>query len=348
MKRMTLPYKPTTWLFALLVVLALSSCYRDDLSFLPADGARIQLAIDWSYAKLSPNSATAVIYREGEYFRTEVFHAYPPTRKLISLPVGRYSFVVFDEQMSDYEESLLFTGKERWESFEARAIDDYIANQWNRTPTRALKSEVDTLAVGRLTDFVVTPEMLHHAQADTTLRFVPKRVFTIADIVVRVKNGLGYYFTQRNPSTLHGTAESYFFGAGSYAEHPVAHPIRFVPLTAMRVGQDVAYTTTLHIIGLTDFNDPSIPAGSFTYLLTLPFTYSGGIVVKEVNLIEEAKQFIHTAEPDHDKPYDYLFIELEIELPKQTLEEGWDVGLDDWGSVDIPLDRPKRIPLNSK
>lgn len=346
-----------TVLYAFFATVLLSSCYRDDLCYLHPDGAVIELKIDWSYAKLQPNSATAIIYKDNVYYRTEIFSVYPPVQKRVYLPEGNYSIVVFDEQMSDYEKSLQFSGMNRWETFEVRAIDDYIANFYTKVPSRTLKAEVDTLAVDRIMNFEVTPDMIHYAHLNPTplekagpysevahtINFLPKRVFTIAEVVLKVKNGAGYFFTQRNPAVLHGTSESYFPGIHKYSEHPVSHPVKFTQLITRTENDVVYYSSTLHLVGLTDFQDPTIPAGSFSYNMTLPFTYSGGIIFKEINLNEEAKNFIYKYEPDHDLPYDYAYFEIEVELPPLVIIGGMDATLEDWTEVDVPLDGPQRL-----
>lgn len=207
-------------LFTLMLILS-TGCRRDELCFLHPSDALIELKIDWSRSALSPNSASAIIYKDGSYFRTEVFSVYPPVRKVVDLPVGHYNIVVMNEQTYEFEKYFQFLGIEQWSTLETKALDD---TKYERSITRSLKEEVDTLAADRILDFDVTEDMIYAAHKHPTSKedaanfndvthsvtFVPWRVFTAVSIVLNVQNGASYYFALRNPPVLSGMAESYF------------------------------------------------------------------------------------------------------------------------------------------
>lgn len=356
---------PSTLLIisCLAVLSLLSSCYRDDLCFDHPQGAYVELKIDWTRSKLQPNAATALIYKDNQLYRTEIISTHPPVSKIIQLPLGTYSILVFDEMEPDYENSLSFENKESWDNFTLRSIDDLLKKRQTRATSDPLKSHVDTMAVDRVVNFEITQEMVNHVHVDptpksevdqrnhlaATINFVPRRVFTIADIVLRVKNGRGYYFTTTSPAYMHGTSESYSPTTHKYSTYQVAHPVKFTAAPTFfdaNNNNDVTWLSTLHVIGLTDYNDPDIPIGAFDYILTLPFQAAGGIKQQiDIDLVREAKEFTHRAE-DPDDPnhnWDHLYIEIELELPPLANMDGFQAEVEDWTDVDIPLDGPARL-----
>lgn len=341
-------------LFTLILILS-TGCRRDELCFLHPSDALIELKIDWSRSALSPNSASAIIYKDGSYFRTEVFSVYPPVRKVVDLPVGHYNIVVMNEQTYEFEKDFQFLGMEQWSTLETKALDD---TKYERSLTRSLKEEVDTLATDRILDFDITEDMIYTAHKHPTSKedaanfndvtysvtFVPRRVFTAVSIVLNVRNGASYYFAQRNPPILSGMAESYFPGTDQYSTQSVSHAISFTQANRNSGSKDAVFKGTLLVVRpVAGYDD----AGKNTdiYKLTLPFVFPGGIVSEEVNLKTDARKFLFTPEDPGDphNNWDKLEIEVDLELPEQVPVGGMDVGVEDWNDVDIPLDGPQRL-----
>ena len=339
--------------FIILCLILLTGCRRDELCFLHPEDALIELKIDWSRSALSPNSASAIIYKDGTYFRTEVFSVYPPIRKIVDLPVGHYKIVVHNEQISDFSKALHFIGMDQWETFESKVLDD---TQYDRSPTRSLKLEVDTLAVDRIADFDITEDMIYKVHKHPTSKeeaanfsdvtysvtFVPKRVFTAVSIILNVRNGASYYFALRNPPILSGMAESYYPALDQYSSNDVAHAISFNRDIQKAGSKDAIFKASLLVVRPVEGYDNKT---SSIYRLMLPFVYPGGLVSKEVNLQTEARKFLFTSEDptDSNNNWDKLEIEVDLELPEQIPIGGMDVGIEDWDNVDIPLDGPQRL-----
>lgn len=338
------------------ILICISGCQRDELCFLHPENALIELNIDWSRSKLAPNSASAILYKDGNYYSTEVFSVYPPTHKIVDLPVGKYNMVVINEQQYEFEKGLSFNGKNQWETFEVKTLDDV---RYNYSADGSFKLEVDTMATDRIIGFEVTPEMINHThiypiskkeavnwqEVSQSLTFIPRRTFTAVSLTLNVRNGEGYYFATRNPPTLSGMSASYFPGANVYSSTPVTYPVSFTSKKQSDESEKKTLVATLHVISPADRNTALIANHSETYKLTLPFVYPEGIIYKEINLKKEATQFLFTEE-DPDDPtnnWDKLEIKAEIELPKLVLVGNMDVGVEDWTDVDIPLDGPQRL-----
>lgn len=341
-------------LFTLMLILS-TGCRRDELCFLHPSDALIELKIDWSRSALSPNSASAIIYKDGSYFRTEVFSVYPPVRKVVDLPVGHYNIVVMNEQTYEFEKYFQFLGIEQWSTLETKALDD---TKYERSITRSLKEEVDTLAADRILDFDVTEDMIYAAHKHPTSKedaanfndvthsvtFVPWRVFTAVSIVLNVQNGASYYFALRNPPVLSGMAESYFPGTNEYSTQSVSHAISFTQANRNSGSKDAVFKGTLLVVRpVAGYDDTA--KNTDTYKLTLPFVFPGGLVSKEINLKTEARKFLFTPEDPNDphNNWDKLEIEVDLELPEQIPVGGMDVGVEDWNDVDVPLDGPQRL-----
>lgn len=347
----------TLFLLLTFAVMFLTSCRRDELCFLHPSDALIELKIDWSRSALSPNSASAIIYKDGSYYRTEVFSVYPPVRKVVDLPIGHYSIVTINEQLSDFEKYVHWSGVEQWNTFETKVLDD---TQYDRGLTRSLKLEVDTMAADRITEFDVTEDMIYRAHVHPTSKedaanfsdvtysvtFVPRRVFTAVSITLNVGNGASYYFALHNPPILSGMAESYFPALDQYSTNEVSHAVSFSQDTRSSGNKDAVFKGTLLVVRPVAGYDNVTPTGqSDIYKLTLPFVYPGGIVSKEVNLKADARKFLFSSEDPNDPKnnWDKLEIEVDLELPEQIPIGGMDVGVEDWNDVDIPLDGPQRL-----
>lgn len=344
------------WLPAF-IILILAGCRRDELCFFHPNDALIEFKIDWSRSALEPNSASAIIYKDGSYFRTEVFSVYPPVRKIVDLPVGNYSTVVMNEQMYEFEKYFHFTGIEKWHTLETHVLDDH---QYDRASTRALKQEVDTLATDRILDFEITEDMIYKAHRHPTskedaenfsdvthtLTFAPRRAFTAVSIILNVINGASYYFAPRNPPTLSGMSESFFPGIDRYSPNSVVHAINFTKGNRNTGSSDAIFRATLLVVHpVTGDSNSQLKDETELYKLILPFVYPAGLVSKEINLKTEARKFLFTPEDPNDRTnnWDKLEIEVDLELPEQVQMGDMDAGVEDWNDVDIPLDGPQRL-----
>lgn len=336
----------------LLVFILLTGCHRDELCFMHPENALIELNIDWERSALDANSATAVIYKDGVYYSTEVFSVYPPVRKLVDLPVGYYDIVVHNDQPSDFGHCLSFSGGEGLNTFEIKTLDDTKFE-------RGYKQPVDTLAFDQYMNLEVTPEMIGNshihpvskeeaengAMVAHSITFTPRRVFTQVSVVVNVLNGNGYYFTSRNPPLLSGMAGSYFPGGDLYSSEAVKHALTLATVPRKENSKTVTFSASQLCIGLAGRVGTETEEIKGDYALSLPFVYAGGIEMREIDLKRDAVKFRFTSEnpADATNNWDRLEIEVNIELPELVLVGDMDVGVEDWTDVDIPLDGPQRL-----
>ena len=329
-------------------------CRRDELCYLHPEGVVIELRVDWSYCRLSPNSSTLVIHRaDGSYFKT--IEMDNPNRQLVDLPVGEYNLLIINEATHDdgaHRATLGFRQIDRWENFEVYAKDDY-------TNTRSIspyKVTPDTLGVDRILNLKVTQDMINrfhihptpegeadYYKADTVINMLPKRPFSVTNLKVNFINFKGYAISQLYPPTLHGMAESYLLGRDKYSVYPISHAINLTPIVTTRAGGDTtSYRASFTVIGLLDGLHPGQTERP-DYRLQIRLLYKGGVIMKEIDLYQEALMEL-IKEPDHSHPEDHINIELDLTLDKLAdVGDGMDAELEDWNEQDVPLDRPKKV-----
>lgn len=355
-------YKIASSLLLLATLCALlTGCLRDELCYLHTDEALIELQLDWSRSRLTPSSATAYIYQDDRYFRAEIFSAYPPLNKRISLPVGNYKILVFNEQPEDYAGNLSFLNVPHWNEVQASAfIDSASVKALPSEQLNYIVSGLDTLAAARSVELLVTEEMVRYShthpvskeeaeshKVSKTITFAPKRVFTVCNLTLNILNGEGYYFTSRRPALLSGASLGYFLGRDRYNSALINHRIDFkqLQLPATKGNGDLTMRANLQIVGFPNFYNPESSEGVEDYSVSLPFTYYGGIIVKDLNLLREATRWEYLPEDPTipGRHYNQFNVVIDMELPKIEYIGGFEVGVEDWGEVDIPLDTPHRL-----
>lgn len=189
--------------------------------------------INWTEAQLKPNGVSIYAYNsDGTLYRQ-----FPPFSNpaggYIELPVGTYNLIVFNNTPDELS-GIGFRGMDHWNTLETylKPRQSTIASKGKlyTSTDEILAQHPDTLAVARITDFVVTKQMvqLYHEKPrldnnETTIviKATPKRVISVVTIIARVK---GLKYAAGPPwSKLSGLAESYSLGKGSYSEKPVSH-----------------------------------------------------------------------------------------------------------------------------
>lgn len=348
----------------ILIAVTLSGCHRDELCYLHPDGAMVELRVDWSYSKLSPNSATLVIHRaDGSHYKT--IEMDNPRKQLIDLPVGEYCLTIVNESTHDdvpHAATLGYRNIDRYETFEVFARDDYTVGgvgyntAKGKTPYRVTP---DTLGVDRILNLKITPQMINryhihptpegdaaHYDSDTVINMLPKRPFSVTNMKINFINMNGYAISKQYPPMLYGMAESYYPSIDKYSTHPINHSINLTPIGTKQTTEKVtSYVGSFTVIGLLDGLHPDqteVP----NYRLQIRLLHQGGVVMKDIDLCREATMEI-IKDSAHDHPEDHINIEIDIELPELLgVGDGMDAALDDWGEQDVPLDAPNLVCFN--
>ena len=131
---------------ALAGVLALSSCWRDDLYYATVDCATVRIEADWTPARLTPNGVSAFVFdRNGAAF--DVVRSNDSRKADLSLPEGSYSVVVLNNTLDEYR-NIESAGTDRLETFAlmGRAVSPNFTSLGGGTRAESFIGEPDTVA----------------------------------------------------------------------------------------------------------------------------------------------------------------------------------------------------------
>ena len=185
---------------ALAGVLALSSCWRDDLYYATVDRATVRIEADWTPARLTPNGVSAfVLDSNGAAF--DVVRSNDSRKVDLSLPEGSYSVVVLNNTLDEYR-NIESAGTDRLETFAlmGRAVSPNFTTLGGGTRAESFIGEPDTVAGSVVRNIEVTRKMIEYFRTKphgmepapaAVYQTAPTRIISVADIRVHVK-GLKY------------------------------------------------------------------------------------------------------------------------------------------------------------
>lgn len=147
---------------ALAGVLALSSCWRDDLYYATVDRATVRIEADWTPARLTPNGVSAFVFdRNGAAF--DVVRSNDSRKADLSLPEGFYSVVVLNNTLDEYR-NIESAGTDRLETFAlmGRAVSPNFTSLGGGTRAESFIGEPDTVAGSVVRNIEVTRKMIEY------------------------------------------------------------------------------------------------------------------------------------------------------------------------------------------
>lgn len=165
------------WILAILLAGALASCERRDWTDVVIERATIPVSIDWSLSGMDPeNDPDQDLYRasvwlfskNGAVFDGKTYCEYrlnSPYGGEISVPVGRYSALIFNNSVIEVSSNVAFRGTDKYETFEYYSLAD--ADHYSKITSYIL--EPDMLAAWHADDFEVTAAMVRTPNSRTTL-----------------------------------------------------------------------------------------------------------------------------------------------------------------------------------
>ena len=181
---------------ALAGVLALSSCWRDDLYYATVDRATVRIEADWTPARLTPNGVSAFVFdRNGAAF--DVVRSNDSRKADLSLPEGFYSVVVLNNTLDEYR-NIESAGTDRLETFAlmGRAVSPNFTSLGGGTRAESFIGEPDTVAGSVVRNIEVTRKMIEYFRTKphgmepapaAVYQTAPTRIISVADIRVHVK-----------------------------------------------------------------------------------------------------------------------------------------------------------------
>lgn len=202
------------------VVLALLSCERRPLEDELRITAKIPVKAYWDLAKISPQNATVMIYKEdGSLYLEKGFSSsdtYAETE--VALEVGSYTVFVFNE-LRDQIDYIRMRGHEKLTTFEAYVTPAAtVYDTRNHENGDKMVNQPGALASVQAT-ITVTNEMVDHTHSGLLTDLHPELKIATVNIKAHIK-GLN---NARMPvlAELKNMAESYYFAANRNSLTPV-------------------------------------------------------------------------------------------------------------------------------
>lgn len=307
---------------ALLLVIVLCSCHRQNLEERLIDRATVSVTIDWSLAMLDPDndpdenlySASVWLFSEdGDAIEYKLSDA---TGEDVSVPVGEYKVLVFNKTITDYSSGVAFRGTGSFDTFEYYIVDT--------TKT------VDILAVWRDEEFIITTDMITQ---EVQLFAQPERLVHQLYVQLYVNN---LNSASSATGTLTGVSSSVLLCDGTQS---TSYINQSVSLNNRTYDDGSSFDGTIE--GL--INHLGQPADSdnstFETLFTLSSEYDGSTTYPtppDDPFIEELDSDIFQTEL-----IQWLYIGFDndkISLPVTTSTGGFDLNVNGWGEIiTIPL-----------
>lgn len=144
---------------SLIMLFTTTSCRRQNLEYEFTETVRIPIFVDWSKADIIPQNVTVLIYDQatGKLYNEHRFeHNNNEIQSYISLPIGKYTVVVFNE-LRDQIDYIRISGYENFSTLKAHIIP-------NDNPLYAITdfytNEPGILAAKVITNFEITEDMM--------------------------------------------------------------------------------------------------------------------------------------------------------------------------------------------
>lgn len=325
-------------IFFIALLFGLSSCdTRREL--LEESKVWVRVSLDWEQAGISPEGASVWFFPQTQGGKPKVLLT-NNTLDSISLPIGSYSVLVFNETINGHD-YIAFRGTDSYNSFEAFAKPVTINGKYTRDGGEEIvASTPGILAAAHLDQFDITPEMSLPGQV-SILEFSPKRLISTVSLTVHIK-GMNNAASGGHAASLSGMASSVFLATETTSADPTVHYFTlnnraFYPNS----GDDGTMSATFYAFGLT--NMLLTRAAETRNLLSLYFLLLDGSdhiltdidVTDKIEIVEATTGLI-------------LYIELgQKGSPFITLPDvldfgssGFDVDVDQWGeqvTIDVPI-----------
>ncbi|MEG1635354.1 MAG: DUF5119 domain-containing protein [Rikenellaceae bacterium] len=317
----------------ILMLLITSSC-RDHLYYGTNDRAIIDLDIDWSAARLTPNGVSVAAYRQDGTLQ-ELFRSSNASSAKISLPQGIYDLVIYNNTDDEFK-NVVFRGAEKKSTYEAYATDQKSLSERIKN---ALVSQPDVVATACVDGLEITSQMVEYYYdrpldaghvSIKTVKVTPRRVTITANIRAHV---CGLSYAAGAPLVqLRNLSGAYFIGKNVNSSVAVAYEFIMNNRTFDQGSTtDGMISNSISTFGLIKLPDGSANRSFLDFYFTLidGSKYPISIDVTD-KIIERASEMELTLELDVD-----------IKLPNVAGDEdigAFDPTVGDWQDTDVAIE----------
>ena len=331
-------------LYAAALLLIINACERRPLEDDFAQTAQIPVRIDWSESGVpveQMHRASVLLYPITGGTPLEYHLESDLTFRLIDVPVGVYSVLVFNETKDqDDWTNLTFTGIDRYETIAAEGLPEEAKAFYSRTTDLPLIKNPDPLAAWSLDYFEVTSGMVIQTRSRNRASYnieteipdlthvKPQPRIEELTITARVTN---LSSSMQVTGTINGMASGVYLVSGKKIPVPSAHAFLLNGRVYDDNGKDGTTTRTFNIFG-------QLPVPTAIYEMDVDILLHDGTihpqevfdVTKLIRHFTDAIIPLNTVEVGSALPPDHPII-----LP--LMDVGGGISVDDWNEVVIPL-----------
>lgn len=323
----------------LAMVFVLLSCERRPLEDELIITAKIPVKAYWDLAKIAPQNATVIIYKEdGSIYLEKGFSSndtYAETE--VALEIGSYTVFVFNE-LRDQIDYIRMRGHEKLATFEAYVTPvAKVYDTRNYANGDKMVNQPGALALAQAT-ITVTKEMIDRTSSDLLTDLHPELKIATVNITAHIK-GLN---NARMPALaeLRNMAESYSFATDQNS---------LVPVTTQFLMEKRAYYPDSFTDGTISVTLTSM--GVFGDRTTVEDTPDNNVYLDILFQLVDAERTMITLSRDVTHDLDIIVeenkaitINLDIDMgilpnvkPEGSEDSGFDSEVSDWEGIEVPI-----------
>ena len=331
------------WAFVAVAAQALcTACQRRPLEDGLTQAALIPVRIDWSVSGVpveQMHRASVILFPEGGGIPLEYRLETNLTYRLIEVPVGVYSVLVFNETKEpDDWGSLVMTGTDRYETFAAEGLPVAARGFYTRSEELPLIQNPEPLAAWSLDRFEVTREMAVHTNASRNLEEIVPELTVVRPLpriehLVVTAQVVNLSSSMQATGTLEGMASGVYLVSGRKVPVPAAHAFVLNSRVYADNGKDGTTSRTFSVFG-------RLPVSTARYGLNLDFLLNDGTLHprEAFDVTNRITAVPGRVVPTHaiDVGFGMSGGDRLIDLGSMDVASGG-VTVDDWEEVIIPL-----------
>lgn len=214
-------------LFYLIFVMFFMFSCDNQQEKIEVNGTWVRVNVDWSKAGIEPEGASFCFYPEREGMNPIRLETHT-TLDSMKLRIDNYRVLVFNETANSHE-NIFFRGMDKYETVEACAQPIEVPDKYSKETEERAVTNLDILAVERLTDFEITDQMMEDDERPT-LNFVPESRMHVVTLTIRAK-GLENVSLGGSIGSLSGMTGAINLSQVEQDSDPVTHYFNFNDIT---------------------------------------------------------------------------------------------------------------------
>lgn len=320
----------------MVMLLGLLGCEHHHLYYSSSETANVKINVDWTNTGLSPNGVTAIAYyNNGDLYRS--FPAYSnPNEVNISLPVGTFDVVLFNNTPSEYL-YIEFLNSDNISTVLANAkLKEAVRSVSDDDSDKDVVANPEVLASIKVEDIVVTQSTVDYYwnkpdsyESSTLLEYSAEPVRRVINVRVYVHT-IGLKYASGSPRCFFKHFSGGFLLGEERSDERQVMQEFVLNNREFDAGSDVDGTITQEFTSFGEVTDPDA-----TYVVDIDFTLlDGSSFPVIVDVTDQIELYMDGYTPRID-------IFLEIELPEtegdSSGNSSFDTSVEDWNDIVVSL-----------